>query len=152
MHLSCIFLFSGPPCVHTMTGAMTPDFGMLRKVSARIHRSNNRGVKYHDKMDSRPGSPSGRDDKVPSTSWMFSFGGFTDSPHPHKYETRGLDTIQATSFFHWWLLLIFQAFQDILCLERWGKGRFVKKIRRNHRSVSESSNPERQCNFSQYLC
>ena len=35
---------------------------------------------------------------------MFHFGGFTDSPHPHKQETRGLDTIQATSFFPWWLL------------------------------------------------
>ena len=27
-----------------------------------------------------------------------NFGGFTDSPHPHEQETRGLDTIQATSF------------------------------------------------------
>ena len=32
-------------------------------------------------------------------SWMFNFGGFTDSPHPHKQKNRGLDTIQATSFF-----------------------------------------------------
>ena len=37
---------------------------------------------------------------------MFNFGG--DSPHPHKQETTGLDTIQATSFFPWWLLLFFQ--------------------------------------------
>ena len=31
-------------------------------------------------------------------------GGFTDSPRPHKQETRGLDTIQATSSSPWWLL------------------------------------------------
>ena len=36
---------------------------------------------------------------------MFVFGGFTDSPYSHKQETRGLDRIQATSFFPWWLLL-----------------------------------------------
>ena len=59
-------------------------------------------------MGSGPGSPFGLEDKAPSTSWMFDFGGFTDSPHPHKQETRGLDTIQATSFFPWWLLLFFQ--------------------------------------------
>ena len=55
-----------------------------------------------------PGSPFGLDDKAPWTSWMFNFGGLTDSPHPHKQETRGLDTIQATSFFPRWLLLFFQ--------------------------------------------
>ena len=27
---------------------------------------------------------------------------------PHKQETRGFDTIQATYFFPWWLLLFFQ--------------------------------------------
>ena len=27
--------------------------------------------------------------------------GVTDSPHPRKQDTRGLDTIQATSFFSW---------------------------------------------------
>ena len=27
---------------------------------------------------------------------------------PHKQETRGLDTIQATSFFPWWILLFFE--------------------------------------------
>ena len=27
--------------------------------------------------------------------------------YPHKQETRGLDTIQATSFFPWWLLSTF---------------------------------------------
>ena len=42
---------------------------------------------------------------------MFHFGGFTDSPHPHKQETRGLDTIQATSFFPWWIL--FEAQGDL---------------------------------------
>ena len=60
------------------------------------------------KMDSGPGSPFGREDNTLWTSWMFHFGGFTDSPHPHKQETRGLQTIQATSFFPWWLLLFFQ--------------------------------------------
>ena len=47
--------------------------------------------------------------KPPWTSWMFNFGRCTDShsPHPHKQETRGLDTIQVTSFFPWWLLLSF---------------------------------------------
>ena len=50
----------------------------------------------------------GLEDKAPRNSWMFNFGGFTDSPHPHKQETRGLDTIQATSFYPWWLLRFFQ--------------------------------------------
>ena len=48
-------------------------------------------------MGSRPGCPFGLEDKAPWTSWMFNFWGFTDSPHPPQ--TRGLDTIQATSFF-----------------------------------------------------
>ena len=39
------------------------------------------------KMDSRPGSPLGLEDKAPRTSWMFNFGGFADSPHSHKQET-----------------------------------------------------------------
>ena len=56
-------------------------------------------------MGSRPGAPLSLEDKAP---WMFNSGGFIDSPHPHKQETRGLDTIQATSFFHWWLLLFSQ--------------------------------------------
>ena len=46
-----------------------------------------------------PGSPFGLEDKAP---WKFK-----DSPHPHKQETRGLDTIQAASVFPWWLLLFF---------------------------------------------
>ena len=50
------------------------------------------------------GLPSAERAKNPWTSWMFNFGGFTDSPHPHKQETRGLDAIQATSFLPWWLL------------------------------------------------
>ena len=61
-----------------------------------------------NKMGSGPGSPFRLADKAPWTSWMFNFGGFTDSPHPHKQETRGLITIQATSFFPWWLRLFFQ--------------------------------------------
>ena len=43
--------------------------------------------------------------KIP---WILNFVGFTDSPHPHKQETRGLDTTEATSFFPWWLFLFFQ--------------------------------------------
>ena len=39
---------------------------------------------------------------------MFNSGGLIDPPHPHKQETRGLDTIQATSFSPWWQLF----FQD----------------------------------------
>ena len=50
----------------------------------------------------------GLEDNAPWTSWMFNSGGFTDSPHPHKQETRGLDTIEATSFFPWWLIRFFQ--------------------------------------------
>ena len=45
-------------------------------------------------MGSGPGSPFSLED-----SWMFNSGGFTDSPHPHKQETRGSDTTRATSFF-----------------------------------------------------
>ena len=51
--------------------------------------------------------------KIPHKSWQMRTkppepSGFTNSPHPHKHETWGLDTIQATSFFPWWLLLFFQ--------------------------------------------
>ena len=67
-------------------------------------------VKKSWKMGSGSGCPFGLEDKAPWTSWMFNLGGITDSPHPHQQETRGLDTIQATSFFPWWLhvLLFFQ--------------------------------------------
>ena len=65
-------------------------------------------VKNPEKMGSGPGSPFGLEDKAPWTSRMFNFGGFNDSTHLHKQETRGLDTTQATSFFPWWLLLFFQ--------------------------------------------
>ena len=51
------------------------------------------------KMGSRPGSPFGHEDKAPWTSLIFHFGGFTDSPHPHKQQTRGLDTIQAQAWY-----------------------------------------------------
>ena len=57
------------------------------------------------KLGSGPGSPFGLEDKAP---WVFNSGGFTDSPHPHKQETGGLDPIQATSFIPWWLLLFYQ--------------------------------------------
>ena len=50
-------------------------------------------------MGSRPGSPFGLGGKTPEPSGCLIFGGFTDSPHPHKHETRGLDTIKAISFF-----------------------------------------------------
>ena len=48
-------------------------------------------------MGSGPGSPFGLlEDKAPEPPGCLIFGGFTDSPHPHKQETGGLDTIQAT--------------------------------------------------------
>ena len=67
-----------------------------------------------------PRSPFSLDDKG-------GFGGFTDSPHPYKQETRGLVTIRATSFFPWWLLLFFQ--------EKFEAKQILKsgKILRNHR-------------------
>ena len=79
------------------------------------------------RMGIGPECPFGLEDKAPWTSWMFNFGGFTDSPHPRKQETRGLDPVQATSFFPWWLLLFYQEMF-------WGKGRFVKnpEIRKNY--------------------
>ena len=36
------------------------------------------------KIGSAPGSPFDLEDKAPWTSWMFNFGGWTDSPHPNK--------------------------------------------------------------------
>ena len=36
---------------------------------------------------------------------------FTDSPYPHKQVTRGFNTIQATSFFPWWLLFFQEHFE-----------------------------------------
>ena len=89
------------------------------------------------KMGSRPGSPFGLEGKAPWTSWMFNYGGFTDSPHPHKQETGGLDTIQATSLFSWWLILLFQEhFEE--------KGDLYKILKsgnmlRNHTPVSQVS-------------
>ena len=41
---------------------------------------------------------------------------------PTNKKTRGLDTIQATSFFPWWLLLFLQEHFEAIC----------KKILRNH--------------------
>ena len=60
---------------------------------------------------------------------------FTDSPHPHKQETRGLDTTQGY-FFHSLVAtsLLFIEINVLLLvlvvLSRtfWGKGTFVKKI------------------------
>ena len=53
------------------------------------------------------------------------------SPHPHKQETTGLDTIQATSFFPWWLLLFFQenfeAQGDLLKILRENKTGYMKE-------------------------
>ena len=45
--------------------------------------------------DLGPGPPFGLEDKASCTSWMFNFG-------------RIQDTIQATSFFPWWLHHFFQ--------------------------------------------
>ena len=65
-------------------------------------------VNIPEKMGSGPGCRG----QSPLNPWMCGFGGFTDSPHPHKQETRSLDTIQAIS---------------LLSRTFWGKGRFVKK-------------------------
>ena len=62
----------------------------------------------------------------PWNSRMFHFG-FTDSPHPHRHETRGWDTTQATSFFTRWLLLFFQ--------ENFVAKVDLYKIMKNHRFV-----------------
>ena len=56
-------------------------------------------------MGSGPGSPFGLEDKAPLNLLDVKFWRiYTDSPHPHKQETRGVDTAQATSVFPWWLL------------------------------------------------
>ena len=65
-------------------------------------------VKHPEKLVAGLSLPLVERTKPPWTSWMFNFRGFTDSSRLHKQETRGLDTIQATSFFPWWLLLFFQ--------------------------------------------
>ena len=75
--------------------------------------------KHSWKRGSMPGSPFVLEDKAPPPPPPKP-PAFTDSPHPHKQETGGLDTIQATSFFPWWLLLFLQESFG-------GKGRFVKK-------------------------
>ena len=86
-----------------------------------------------EKLVAGLGSPFGLEDKAPWTSWMFNFWGFTDFSHSHKQETRGLVTIQATSFFPWWLRLFFQgnieAKGDLLkILKSWNP-----EILKNHR-------------------
>ena len=63
--------------------------------------------------------------------WIFNFA---DSAHPHKQETRGLDTIQATPFFPLWLLLFFQENFEAkknICKKILKSG----KMQRNHRTV-----------------
>ena len=45
-------------------------------------------VKKSWKLGSRPGSLYGLEDRAPWTSWMCNFGGFTNSPHPHKQGFR----------------------------------------------------------------
>ena len=47
--------------------------------------------------------------KPPAPPGCLINGGFTDSPQ----DTRGLDTIQATSFFPWWLLLFIQEYFEV---------------------------------------
>ena len=87
-----------------------------------IQRSDLTKVKKSWKMGSGPGSPFGLEDKAPWASWMFNCGGFTDSPHLHKQEARGLDTIQATSF----LVATCTSFKTILkqrkiCKKSWNQ-------------------------------
>ena len=80
-------------------------------------------------MGTGPGSPFGLEDKAPWISWMFNFGGFTDSPHPHRQETRGLDTIQFSIRGGYCTFVI-----SLLSRKFWAKGRLVKtKILKNNR-------------------
>ena len=55
-------------------------------------------------MGSRPASPFGLEDKAP----LNLLDDLQTLHIPNEQETRGLDTIYATSFFPWWLLLFFQ--------------------------------------------
>ena len=74
------------------------------------HTSNNieQMIMGHGSWVMGHGFPFSLEDRAPWTPWKFIFEGFTDSPHPHKQNARGLDTIHTTSFFPWWLLLFFQ--------------------------------------------
>ena len=58
-------------------------------------------VKISWKMGSGPGSPFGLEDKAPPEppGCLILEDLQTLHIHPHKQETRGLDTMQATSFF-----------------------------------------------------
>ena len=73
-------------------------------------------VKNPEKMGSGRGSPIGLEDKAPWTSRMFTFGGFTDSPHPHKQETRWFG--HNTGYFFLSLVAT-----SLLSRKFWGKGR-----------------------------
>ena len=73
-----------------------------------------------------------------SLGLLYNFGGFTDSPHPHKQETRGLYTIQATSFFPWWQLLLFQ--ENFEAKEHFYKILKSGKILRNRRPAKMNVN------------
>ena len=79
------------------------EFSRLKFVLMEGGNKNNSGcdltkVKKSWKMGCGPGSPFGLEDKAPWISWLFNFWGFTDSK---STQTRGLDTIQATSLFPW---------------------------------------------------
>ena len=81
-------------------------------------------------MRSVPGSPFGLEDKaLPEPPGCFIL---EDLQTLHKHETRGLDTIQATSFFPW--LATFSSFKKSL-RQREICEKILKsgKILRNHR-------------------
>ena len=94
-----------------------------------------------------PGNDSSRSGtRIPST--VLDDLRFTDSPHPHKQETRGLDTIQATSLFPWWLLVILFRQREV-CKKIPKSG----KILRNHRPdvhvhLQKRSKDKQQTNMS----
>ena len=77
------------------------------------------------------GSLFGLEDKAPWTSWMF--GGFTDSPRPHKQDTRGSDTIPATSFntFHGGYFSSFKRIlkQREICQKSWNPGKSQTRMK-----------------------
>ena len=65
--------------------------------------------------------------KPPEPHGCLIFGGFSDCPHPHKQETRGLDA--NTGYF-----LLFLVTTSLLSKFFLGKRRFIKKkseIRKN---------------------
>ena len=93
-------------------------------------------------MGSGLGSPLGLEDKAPPEppGCLILEDLQTLHIHPHKQETRGLDTRQAISCSPWWLLLFFQ--ENI-----WGKEWFVKKNPEISKNPAKSQVSLHLCSF-----